>query len=532
MEKRKLTLLVIMVFIAIMSINIYNNDYMLNKIYISFGNASETCNVELTKLTEELIIKKYADYNYLKIDKITEVKTISYKKLKNIISSTKKNKFPYGISLLNNKIVLLSEEINSNKIIDYNNNSINYDNLNSYLEKKNIKYRVKNISSLIIFSTDSKFLENGSFIKLHEVNGYNIRDIDINKNNLNNILNNAANLLMSMNLENGKYIYGYRTYNGEQINNYNILRHAGSTWSLILYYQINPSENLKNIIDHAIKYLLNNFIIDYDENISFVVEKKSNEIKLGGNALTLLMLSEYSEIFHDNKYLEIAKKIANGIIYMQEDNGEFYHILSTKGKYLEKYRTVYYDGEASLALLKFYKISNEQIYFEHAKKTVDMFLENDYTKYRDHWVSYTMNEFIKYNLEEKYIDFTLSNYTYNINKLDNNNSFGPVRLELLLSTYDSYNYILNNKPNSEALSKFDVSKLTNSININVETLFNYYINKEVAMYFDKPNLSIYGFQDIEDNFRMRIDDIQHSLIGLINYNNYFGQNIKDSKDKN
>ena len=49
---------------------------------------------------------------------------------------------------------------------------------------------------------------------------------------------------------------------------------------------------------------------------------------------------------------------------------------------------------------------------------------------------------------------------------------------------------------------------------------DYYIDEEEAMYFKNPIVVQYGFQDITDGFRMRIDDIQHSLLAIMMYEKY------------
>ena len=93
----------------------------------------------------------------------------------------------------------------------------------------------------------------------------------------------------------------------------------------------------------------------------------------------------------------------------------------------------------------------------------------------------------------------------------------PTRLELLLSTYNTYNYVLSKKSDSEVIKNFDVSLLKESIEINLKVLFEYYIDEEVAMYSANPSKVMYGFHSLTDNFSMRIDDIQHSLVALIIY---------------
>ena len=37
------------------------------------------------------------------------------------------------------------------------------------------------------------------------------------------------------------------------------------------------------------------------------------------------------------------------------------------------------------------------------------------------------------------------------------------------------------------------------------------------MYYNNPDKVVYGFHDPTDDFRMRIDDIQHSILGLMEY---------------
>ena len=79
-----------------------------------------------------------------------------------------------------------------------------------------------------------------------------------------------------------------------------------------------------------------------------------------------------------------------------------------------------------------------------------------------------------FNQNEKYIAFALRNYTYNVSRLDDNTTFGPVRVELLLTTYKSYHDIKEINPESESIKKFDLDQLEESIEINLEVLFRLY----------------------------------------------------------
>ncbi len=516
MKKYGVILIQMFLIIFIMATLSHLINPFIGKVYVSYGSDKSNCMTSSVSLDDEDIIYKYHMYDYVKIDKIISTKKVNSRSLRNIILQAPSNAFPYGI-ILNDKIVLLSEEINANNIINYESATINVRNLNAYLKKKHIKDEFNKIDEVTLFLTESKYLDDFVWTKLTLVNGFHRQKTDLLLSNLLRHINNSAQLLSSMNQENGEYIYGLRSNSGELIGSYNILRHAGSTWSLINNYKLNPNMNLKQTIQNSIKYLLDNYVVTYNDDISFVIEKKTDEIKLGGSALALLMLSDYYLVFNDSTYNDIALKLANGLIYMQNNDGSYNHVLSTDFHIKEKYRTVFYDGEATFALLRFYKISNNKKYLEHAKMAIDMFINQHYEIYCDQWISYAMLEFLPYYLDEKYIKFTLDNYTSNISKFDNVTSFVPTKLELLMNVYKTYKYLLEHNVSSTFLKDFDLTKLNNSIDINIHTLLNYYIDEEMAMYFSKPYLVLYGFSAFRDNFRMRIDDIQHSIMGLMSY---------------
>lgn len=505
---KKIPIFILSLFLLLcISINFF--DKKKESIIVSYGNIDDSCTTKTVSLSEKQIIKKYNKFDYVKIDRITNKEKITIDNLNKLIRETSKNSFNYGLYFSDYNFSLLSEEINSNNIIDFDNFKININNLNSYLKKKNLKINITTLSNIELFSTESKLLENNKFIKLYPFNGFNLKKYE--KNEIFDIIKNSANRLISMINYDGSYIYGIRTNSHTIINSYNILRHAGSTYSLIKYYAINPSEELKAKIENAINYLLNNFTMEINDKL-YVIEKKTSEIKLGGNALALLMLSEYQKVFESDKYLPYSLKIANAIMSMQNNDGSYNHVLNLDLSIKETYRTVFYDGEATFALINLYDINKDEKLYNAAKRAIDYFIDHNYLKYRDHWQSYAINSFLRYNNEKKYSDYALNNYLYNKSSFEVNKKFSPILLELLLQTNNSY--ILCTE---ESKKDFNIESLNDIIEKNKNTLLTYYIDKSVAMYFNNPGKVIYGFHNINNNFRMRIDDIQHSLLGLIEY---------------
>ena len=244
---KKLFYIIIIIFICFLSfiLNKYNNRYY----FISYGNYNENTNIIRKKTTLKKIIKAYKNYDYIKIDKIKKEKIIKYNELCNIIKNSNYNSFNYNLSLDNNKITILKEELLINKIINYSYGNINIYNLNDLLIKKGYEYRFNIEDNVTIIESESLF-----YNKNH--NKFEKENYDLGTVSSNNI-----NRLMDMEQDNGKFIYGYNIMTGHEFTSYNILRHSGTIWSMIKYYQINPNELLKQKIDKALEYLISNILL-------------------------------------------------------------------------------------------------------------------------------------------------------------------------------------------------------------------------------------------------------------------------------
>ena len=234
------------------------------------------------------------------------------------------------------------------------------------------------------------------------------------------ILTSSSQYLNRQILKNGKFIYGYFPPYHATMTSYNILRHTGTLWSMMCAYEVTEDDSLIETVNKAIGYLLTQ-IIYMDDETAFVVEKKSNEIKLGGNGVAIIALSKHMEVFGNQNFTGIIRKLANGILYMQnKETGKMTHVLNSDDYTVkEETRTVYYDGESSYALIKAYDVSNDAKYLDAARLSIDYFIEKDYVIYRDHWLAYAMNEFTKYVQEEKYFTFALRNAWENRVKIKN-----------------------------------------------------------------------------------------------------------------
>ena len=98
-----------------------------------------------------------------------------------------------------------------------------------------------------------------------------------------------------------------------------------------------------------------------------------NKSKLGAMAMAIRVLIESP---YYEKYEEITTKLANTILYLQNDNGSFRAwYIEPDYSYDEEYLLRFYSGEAILSLIELYEITGKIDYLNAAIKSQDFYLE-------------------------------------------------------------------------------------------------------------------------------------------------------------
>lgn len=222
------------------------------------------------------------------------------------------------------------------------------------------------------------------------------------------------------------------------------------------------------------------------------------------------------------RYTEIACALGNGILsLLNPETGEFSHVLNMDFSLKERYRTVYYDGEAAHALCRLYRLTKEEKWLFYAEKAVAHFLAADYTRYRDHWVAYAMNEITRYIHRDDYDTFALRNARVNLDFLYKRETTYHTFLELLMVTFETYERILAENPGLPYLKEFDLPYFLRTIRVRADRMLNGFFFPEYAMYMRCPDKILGSFMVRHDGFRVRIDDVQHNIGGFyLYYKNY------------
>ncbi|MDR1946537.1 MAG: hypothetical protein LBQ51_05155, partial [Desulfovibrio sp.] len=159
----------------------------------------------------------------------------------------------------------------------------------------------------------------------------------------------------------GKYVYGRMPCFDRRLTSYNALRHASSTYALLEYLEYSADEEVRAPAERALRYLTGELLREYEimpgKRAVFLVDEIHDEIKLGGNGVSLLALAKWRDITGTDEHLPLMELLADGITHMQDQTtGSFVHVLSASDLSLkERGRTIYYDGEAVFGLLRLYR---------------------------------------------------------------------------------------------------------------------------------------------------------------------------------
>ena len=483
------------------------------------------------------------NYNaiWLKADLMSEAKTYDTVEFSTELHHYRPEFFRYGIAFDKNfETALLEAELNGAKILDYENECVDESYLNTYLKKAGRSPLSSLPDSYVVFKCVGWMCDENDEVYdlISDIDDYGRRKVDtVDKEYAAELVKNASGFLIDQVKDDGSFVYGYYPRFDKNIDNYNIVRHASTLWSLVCQYRMTGNEELVPVIDRAIDYMVENAIVERNGEISYLYEEKSDEIKLGGCGVAVVALTEYMDAFGSDKYKDLAIKLGNGILTMLDQNsGEYYHVLDGEFIKKEQFRTVYYDGEATFALCRLYSLTSDEKWLDAAKSAVEHFISADYVQYKDHWVAYSMNEITKYVDDERYYTFALRNAQENLDTIYNRDTTYHTYFELLMSTFEIYDRMIERGIHVDYLDNgFDLEYFLRTIYKRADHMLCGYFYPEYAMYMANPNSILDTFMVRHDGYRVRIDDVQHNVGGYylyyMNYDKLVDYGMLEYRDK-
>ncbi|MGM0986888.1 MAG: Mur ligase family protein [Pseudomonadota bacterium] len=484
---------------------------------------------------QRLVQRQGLEVRWLRVDWPTSTSRRTWKTLKAILKNTKRNYFRFGLALDTElKHAFLEQELNANAML-YGGNQITHAVIN---EKNFQRYAGQRFHGLDVDFTDDReviqlsttglFCAAGeSPLALHGAGRNAGRRVisRLQADDVRRLIDNSSRYLSRQVQPSGRFHYGWHACFDRPIRAYNSLRHASTTYAMIEAWEVTGDRQLKAAIDRSLHYLTHQLIHDVTlpdgQQAAFLVDS-GDEIKLGGNAVCLLALVQYSQATGSRHYLSLLERLALGIHHMQEpDSGRFVHVLNYPDLSLkEAFRIIYYDGEAAFGLMRLHGLTGDPRWLQMVEHAFEHFIAAEHWKAHDHWLSYCVNELTHYRDDERYYRFGLQNVTDYLGFVASRITTFPTLLELMMAADAMVRRLQASPEHAHLLESLDLTRFYQALEFRAHYLLNGHFFPEVAMYFQNPQRILGSFHIRHHAFRVRIDDVEHYLSGYVAYLGY------------
>lgn len=322
--------------------------------------------------------------------------------------------------------------------------------------------------------------------------------------------------------DDGRFDYGWHPCFDRSIETYNSLRHASSLYAMIEAWGVAPDDGLRAAIDAGIGYLVDSFIkwskLEDGTDVAWLIDE-GNEVKLGGIAAAILALTKYEQVFGGRRHGALLGGLGAAILAMQDARtGRFDHVLTYPSLRLKQsFRVVYYDGEAVFALLRLFRATGEGRWLDAATRAMDHFIAEKRWREHDHWLAYCVDEMTQVRPLEKYFALGLRNVGDYLDFIEHRITAFPTLLELAAATERVIRRLQDHPACRHLLDSFDLDRFRGAMHARARYLANGHFWPELAMFYARPDRIVGSFFIRHHAFRVRIDDVEHFLSGLIAY---------------
>ncbi|WP_138515643.1 glycosyltransferase [Limnobacter alexandrii] len=486
--------------------------------------------------------KSIVDAEHVRVDWVCDIQAMTWAELKKLLSNTKRNYFSHGIALDPQfRHAFLWGELNGNAMLYGGSEEefakLSVGNFEKYARKKYGKSFVLNhddAQPVYLFSTQGAYVGTDGVVHTLEPAGVAVgrRKLpNLDAESCQQLVFNASEFLARQVKDSGVFVYGMFPCFNKEIPTYNTLRHASSTYAMIEAWELTQSALLKSAIDRSLHCLTNDLIkhvtLSGGIQAAFLVDT-GNEIKLGGNAVCILALAKYTELTGDTRYIELMEQLAQGIVAMlNPTTRQFVHVLNYPDLSVkEQFRIIYYDGEAAFALMRLYKITRRPMWLQAVELAFEYFIEARHWKANDHWMSYCVNELTLYRPKRVYFEFGIRNFSNHLDfVLDRITTF-PTLLELMMAAEQMLSRLQGMPEFADLYAQVDVEKFYRAMHWRANYLLTGYFWPEWAMYFAKPDTLNGAFFIRHHAYRVRIDDVEHYVSGLVAYRKFLLKPVK------
>ena len=341
----------------------------------------------------------------------------------------------------------------------------------------------------------------------------------------------------------GRFVYAYSPASDEESPGYNILRHAGTTYSLLEIYSVTRDPAHLAAARRALRYLLGAIRTSpTDKQAAWVVQ--NDTVSLGGNGLAVVALAKHAEITGDRTHLPMMRMLARWMVSVQGQDGRFtVHKQNVSDREPSPFRSAYYPGEAILGLLRLYRLDPQAAWLDTAERAAKYLITvrdgrtSDEQLPHDHWLLYGLNELHRLRPRPVYLRRALR-LARVILAAQNRR---PERPDWMGSFY-SPPRVTPTATRAEGLGaawllardfghEKEAAAILTGIRLAIAMQLGMQFRPESVLYHDDPARAIGGFRRSFESPEIRIDYVQHNISALLAYRRILQREAKQSSSE-
>ncbi len=353
-------------------------------------------------------------------------------------------------------------------------------------------------------------------------------DLDAFKGTLSNAATLAGEYLIRVTNKDGSFNYRYYPDEDRVSGSYNLLRHAGTCYSMYELYRVTWNRELLRAANNAMSYLPQ-FIKPYGKSNSTILclVDDNGEVKLGLAGLAVIAWVEQMKAAGNKKQLPMAQALARYIRASQLSSGKFISKRTYSTGKASDFESRYYPGEAILALVRLYSFDRDPAWLDVAEKAAKYLItrsettENTAELIHDHWLLYGLNELYRHRPDSMYLKRAFrtaqSMHARQVRQSEYSDHLGgfpnppritstATRSEGLVATWHLAKDFGFHKEAEHILDTL--------VKATAYQLRGQY-GPESAMYFKRPDKVLGGFRNSMTGYDIRIDYVQHNLSAML-----------------